>query len=77
MWKHLMKKLPHLFIFEWLIEHCHNYRAILNLSEMMEIAISEKWCLNAELKLKEVQKNLKHTLKIEEWKRKRARKWNI
>ena len=32
----------------------------------MEIAISEKWCLNAELKLNEVQKNLKHTLKIEE-----------
>lgn len=44
----------------------HNSRAILNLSEMMEMAISKKWCLNAELKLKEVQKNLKHILKIEE-----------
>ena len=38
----------------------HNCRAILKLLEMMEIAIYEKWCLKAELKLKEMQKNLKH-----------------
>lgn len=70
-----MKKLPLLFLDDQ-GNTVHNCRAILNLSELMEMAIFKKWGLNAELELKGVQNNVKHILKIEEYKRIRERKCN-
>ena len=77
MWKHSMKKLPHLFIFEWSIEHCPQLES--NSEPLRNDGNGNFWkvVFKCRIKIKGSAKEFETYLKNRRVKKKKSKKWSF